>query len=101
MSILKNEPIYPFKEGDYTKPRHIIVEGTNEEICFALGSLAKNEYDGTELPYDFYGDTRGAKDLGATLSCCSAVVLPHEQTDTGAPYVSRNLDWLPLVMWDQ
>jgi len=148
MSILKNEPIYPFKEGDYTKPSHIIVEGTNEEIGFALGTLAKNEYgtklgiyddaiyaearreyltqnypvmlersqgvlrafglpaddvvhDGTKLPYDFYGDTRGAKDLGATLSFCSAVVLPHEQTDTGAPYVSRNFDWLPLVLWSE
>ena len=48
MSILKNEPIYPFKEGDYTKPCHIIVEGTNEEIGFALGTLARNEY-GTKL----------------------------------------------------
>ena len=48
MSILKNEPIYPFQDGDYSKPRHIIVEGTNEEIGFDLGTLAKNEY-GTKL----------------------------------------------------
>jgi hypothetical protein len=45
MSILKNEPIFPFAEGDYTKPHHIIVEGTNEEIGFDLATLAKNEYD--------------------------------------------------------
>ncbi len=44
MSILKNEPIYPFKDGDYTNPRHIIVEGTCEEIGFDLATLAKNDY---------------------------------------------------------
>jgi len=44
MTILKNEPIFPFKENDYTKPRHIVVKGTNEEIGFDLASLAKNEY---------------------------------------------------------
>jgi len=26
MSILKNDPVFEFKEGDYSKPRHIIVE---------------------------------------------------------------------------
>jgi hypothetical protein len=44
MPILKNESIYPFKEADYCKPRHIIVEGTYEEIGYDLGTLAKNEY---------------------------------------------------------
>ncbi len=34
MAILKNEPIYPFKEGDYTKPVHIIVQGSYEEIGY-------------------------------------------------------------------
>ena len=48
MTIKKNEPIYPFKEEDYSKSRHIIVEGTYEEIGFDLGTLAKNEY-GTKL----------------------------------------------------
>ena len=52
MSILKNEPIYPFNEGDYSKPRHIIVEGTNEEIGFDLGTLAKNEYGAKLGVYD-------------------------------------------------
>lgn len=60
MSILKNEPIYPFKEDDYTKSRHIIVEGTNEEIGFALGTLAKNEYDTKLGVYDdaIYAEAR-------------------------------------------
>jgi hypothetical protein len=44
MSILKNEPVFPFSKDDYSKPRHIIVEGTYEEIGFDLGTLAKNEY---------------------------------------------------------
>jgi len=44
MSILKNEPIYPFKDGDYTHPRHIIVAGTSEEIGFDLASLARKDY---------------------------------------------------------
>lgn len=44
MTIKKNEPVFTFKEGDYSKPRNIIVEGTNEEIGFDLATLAKNEY---------------------------------------------------------
>ena len=44
MSIIKNEPIYPFKKDDYTKPRHIVVEGTSEEIGFDLATLAKNDF---------------------------------------------------------
>lgn len=48
MTILKNEPIYTPQAEDYTKPRHIIVEGTNEEIGMDLGKLAKEEY-GTKL----------------------------------------------------
>jgi hypothetical protein len=48
LTILKNEPIYPFNDGDYSKPRHIIVEGTCEEIGFDLATLAKQDY-GTKL----------------------------------------------------
>jgi hypothetical protein len=48
LTILKNEPIYPFNEADYTKPRHIIVEGTYEDIGFDLATLAKKDY-GTKL----------------------------------------------------
>lgn len=48
MPILKNEPIYPFKETDYSHPRHIIVEGSYEEIGFDLATLAKTEF-GTKL----------------------------------------------------
>lgn len=44
MSIIKNEPVYPFKDGDYCKPRHIVVKGGFEEIGYDLGTLAKNEY---------------------------------------------------------
>jgi hypothetical protein len=44
MSILKNTPVFEFKEGDYSKPRHIIVAGSYEEIGFDLATIAKNEY---------------------------------------------------------
>jgi hypothetical protein len=44
MVILKNEPVYAAGKEDYSKPRHIIVQGTNEEIGFDLGTLAKREY---------------------------------------------------------
>jgi len=60
MSVLKNEPIYPANEGDYSKPRHIIVEGSYEEIGFDLGTLAKSDY-GTKLSvYDspIYAEAR-------------------------------------------
>jgi len=60
MSIVKNEPIYPFKKDDYTKPRHIIVEGTSEEIGFDLATLAKNDYGCKLGLYDdpVYGEAR-------------------------------------------
>ncbi len=60
MSILKNEPVYPFQDGDYSKPRHIIVKGTNEEIGFDLATLAKNEYGAKLWRYDdpVYGQAR-------------------------------------------
>jgi hypothetical protein len=35
MSILKNEPIYPFKDGDYTKPRHIMQVVMNVHMLIA------------------------------------------------------------------
>ena len=35
MAILKNEPVFDFKDGNYSKPRHIIVKGSYEEIGFA------------------------------------------------------------------
>lgn len=60
MTILKNEPIFPVKDNDYTKPRHIIVEGSYEEIGFDLGMLAKRDY-GTRLSiYDhpIYAEAR-------------------------------------------
>ena len=52
MSITRNEPIYPFTEEDYSKPRHIVVEGSNEEIGFDLGALARNEYGAKLVIYD-------------------------------------------------
>jgi len=48
MVIVKNEPVFAASSEDYSKPRHIIVKGSNEEIGFDLGTLAKNEY-GVEL----------------------------------------------------
>ena len=44
MAIIKNKPLFEFKEGDWAKPRHIIIEGTDEEIGYDLGCLAKNDY---------------------------------------------------------
>ena len=45
MTIIKNEPLYPFQEANYSKPRHIIVEGTCEEIGYDLANLAKNDFN--------------------------------------------------------
>ncbi len=60
MSILKNDPIYEFKDGDYSKPRHIIVAGSHEEIGFDLATIAKNDYDCQLGIYDdpIYGKAR-------------------------------------------
>ncbi|WP_170386254.1 carcinine hydrolase/isopenicillin-N N-acyltransferase family protein [Ruegeria atlantica] len=52
MAIVKNDPIYPFKDSDYSNPRHIIVEGSYEEIGFDLGTLAKSEYGCKLCVYD-------------------------------------------------
>ncbi len=52
MSIIKNEPIYPFNEGDYTHPHHIIVQGSYEEIGFDLATLAKKDYGSKLGVYD-------------------------------------------------
>ena len=35
MNILKNEPSYPFKDGDYTKPRHIMQVVMNVHMLIA------------------------------------------------------------------
>ena len=61
MSILKNEPIYEFKEDDYTKPKHIIVAGSYEEIGYDLATIAKNEYDCQLGIYDDPIYARGRK----------------------------------------
>ncbi len=60
MAILKNEPVYNFKDGDYCKPHHIIVKGSWKEIGFDLATLAKNEYDVKLVPYHspVYGKAR-------------------------------------------
>ena len=60
MSILKNDPIYEFKDGDYSKPRHIILAGSYEEIGFDLATIAKNDYDCELGIYDdpIYGKAR-------------------------------------------
>ena len=62
MSVLKNDPIFEFKEGDYSKPRHIIVAGSYEEIGFDLATIAKNDYDCQLGIYDdpIYGQGRKA-----------------------------------------
>lgn len=145
MTIVKNEPIFTFQDGDYTRPRHIVVEGSHEEIGYDLGMLARETYgtklgmykdhvyaaarrdylehnwpemlaqaegvlrayglpeddavfDGTALPFDFYDMAKGGR---LDFNTCSAVVLPHEKTDTGATYVSRNFDLMAMVLWSE
>jgi len=44
MSILKNTPVLEVKDSDYSKPRHIIVAGSHEEIGFDIATIAKNDY---------------------------------------------------------
>ncbi len=61
MSILKNDPVFEFKEGDYSKPRHIIVAGSHEEIGFDLATIAKNDYDCQLGIYDDPIYARGRK----------------------------------------
>ena len=60
MAILKNEPIFPFTEGNYAKPHHIIIAGSDEEIGYELASLAKEKYDCKLEKYDepIYGEAR-------------------------------------------
>ena len=60
MAILKNEALYPFKEGNYCKPHHIIVKGSWKEIGFDLATIGKNEYGVELLPYfsPLYGKAR-------------------------------------------
>ncbi len=60
MSILKNEPVYPFEDGDYSRPHHIIVEGTYQEIGFDLATLAKKDYGARLSVYDhpIYAEAR-------------------------------------------
>ena len=62
MSILKNEPVFEFKDGDYCKPQHIIVAGSHEEIGFDLATIAKKDYDCALGIYDdpIYGKGRKA-----------------------------------------
>ena len=61
MAILKNEPLFSFEEGNYCKPRHIIVQGSYEEIGYDLAKLAQKEYGCSTLgPYadPIYGAAR-------------------------------------------
>lgn len=60
MTIIKNEPVYPFEKGNYCKPHHIVVKGSWEEIGFDLATLAKSDYGVELVPYcaDVYGKAR-------------------------------------------
>lgn len=60
MAILKNEPLIPFEEGNYSKPHHIIVSGSDEEIGYNLASLAKEKCQCQLLKHDdpVYGEAR-------------------------------------------
>jgi len=60
MAILKNEPLFPFKDGDFSKPYHIVVTGSEEEIGYDLACLAKERYDCKLDKYDdpIYGEAR-------------------------------------------
>lgn len=61
MSIIKNEPIFEFKDGDYCKPHHIIVDGSYEEIGFDLATIAKNDYGCKLGIYDYPIFAQGRK----------------------------------------
>ncbi|NJL54123.1 linear amide C-N hydrolase [bacterium] len=61
MTILKNEPLYPFSKDTHCKPHHIIVEGSYEEIGYDLAKLAQKDYGCSSLGrYDdpVYGAAR-------------------------------------------
>ena len=55
MSILKNEPIYPFKDGDYTKPHHImqVILNVHMLIADAAGNATVFEIDRDSQAYVF------------------------------------------------
>ena len=67
MPIVKNEPVYdPEKDYPgkcYMKPRHIIVEGTQEEMGYELAKLAQRDYGVKALAKytnDAYGEAHRA-----------------------------------------
>lgn len=62
MPIVKNEPVYdPEKDypgGCYIKPRHVIVEGTHEEMAYELSKMAQRDY-GVKSLWKYTNSTYG------------------------------------------
>jgi hypothetical protein len=48
--------------------------------------------------YDLYGEGDGGR---VNFGACTGLVLPHEKTDTGAPFVSRNAEMVKMVLFDE
>ena len=66
MAVLKNEPVFPFKDEDYCKPRHIIVEGSYEEIGYEDPLLSPDVID-ERHPYGYDLDILGPRSLRALM----------------------------------
>ncbi len=49
--VLRNEVLLNRDAGNYTKLRHIVLKGTNEQIGKALGEIAKEDYNVSLYPY--------------------------------------------------
>ena len=57
------------------------------------------EFDGTNLPFDWYETTRSGLGSLGSANFCSGLVLPKEDWEGGAVYVARNMDFAPVVEW--
>ena len=83
-------------------PRSFIYDASHVVCCFftPFRHLPEDcdKFDGTNLPFDWYLETRsGLASLGSA-NFCSGVCLPKEISE-GGPYVSRNMDFAPVVEW--
>ena len=48
--------------------------------------------------YDLYGEGEGGR---VNFGACTGLVLPHEKTDTGATFVSRNAEMVKMILFDE
>ena len=94
MAIIKNEAVFAFKDEDYCKPRHIIVEGTYEEIGYDLGKLARNDIARSSASTVIRSMPRrsvttsngtGRKGLPSQKASFAASILPRTTTPSTPP----------------